>query len=240
MAAVRSSRPLRSPSLRRRWRAIALGLLALGLLTGGCSGRSEAEAYHRTSPSDIYLYAPPNYAPGSPIQLLVALHGEDQDAFDCFDFWRTYADERGFALLCPELPYSDGQMDREAAQALLGQALQTAYTDVSLRGTFFVVGFAEAGTLALQYAAQFPQAMTGVAAIASQEFPPLSAAAAGMPVLILAPSGERAAAEAAQVYVDQMLTQGFAMRLVMLDENGDRLTRDAGRVTAEFLTEILR
>jgi pimeloyl-ACP methyl ester carboxylesterase len=170
----------------------------------------------------------------------MALHGEGQDAFDCFDFWRSYADENGFVLLCPELPYTDGLMDRGAAQALLGQALQTAYSEVSLPATFFVVGFGEAGTLALQYAAQFPTSMAGVAAIASREFPPLSVGAARVPVLILAPSGERTASDAAQAFVDQMVPQGFAIRLVMLDENGDRLTRDAGRVTVDFLTEILR
>jgi poly(3-hydroxybutyrate) depolymerase len=240
MAAVQSSRPSRSHSLTGRWRAIAVGLLALGFLTGGCSGRSDAEAYHRATPSDLYLYTPPNYEPGAPIQLLMALHGDGQDAFDCYEFWRTYADDNGFVLLCPQLPYSDGRMDRASAQALLGQALQTAYAEVSLRGTFFVVGFGEAGTLALQYASQFPQAMTGVAAIASQEFPPLSAGAARMPVLILAPSGERTASDAAQAFVDQMVPQGFAVRLVMLDEDGERLTRDAGRVTSDFLSGILR
>ncbi len=82
--------------------------------------------------------------------------------------------------------------------------------------------------------------MAGVAAIASREFPPLSAGAARVPVLILAPSGDRTASDAAQAFVDLTIPQGFAIRLVMLDEKGDRLTRDAGRVTTEFLTEILR
>jgi pimeloyl-ACP methyl ester carboxylesterase len=170
----------------------------------------------------------------------MALHGDGQDAFDCFDFWQSYADENGFVLLCPELPYSDGLMDRGAAQALLGQALQTAYSEVSLPGTFFVVGFGEAGTLALQYASQFPASIAGVAAIANREFPSLSVGAARVPVLILAPSGDRTASDAAQAFVDQMIPQGIAVRLVRLDEDGDRLTRDAGRMTADFLTEILR
>ncbi len=240
MAAVRSSRLSPSPSRAGRWRGFALGLLALALLTGGCSGRGAAEAYHRATPGELYLYTPPNYEPGTLIQLLMALHGDGQDAFDCFEFWRSYADENGFVLLCPELPYTDGLMDRGAAQALLGQALQTAYSEVSLPGTFFVVGFGEAGTLALQYASQFPASIAGVAAIANREFPPLSVGAARVPVLILAPSGDRTSADAAQAFVDQTIPQGFAVRLVMLDEDGDRLTRDAGRVTADFLTEILR
>jgi poly(3-hydroxybutyrate) depolymerase len=215
-------------------------VLALAVLLGGCSGRSGAEAYHRTTPNELYLYTPPSYEPATPIQLLLALHGDGQDAFECFDFWQTYADDNGFALLCPELPYNDGRMDRAAAQALLGQALQTAYDEVSLTGTFFVVGFGEAGTLALQYASDFPQSMSGVAAISAREFPPLSAGAVRLPVLILSHSGDRVASDAAQAYVDQMLPQGFAIRLVTLNSRGDQLTRDAGRVTAQFLTEVRR
>ena len=87
---------------------------------------------------------------------------------------------------------------------------------------------------------QFPASIAGVAAIANREFPTVSAEASRVPILILAPSGESTAADAAQAFVDQMIPQGFAVRLVMLDEDGDRLTRDAGRVTADFLTEILR
>ena len=235
-----SSQPSRSLNRGARLPGIVLALVALATALSGCSGRGAAEAYHRATPAELYLYTPPNYEPGVLIQLLMALHGDGQDAFDCFDFWRSYADENGFVLLCPELPYTDGLMDRGAAQALLGQALQTAYSEVSLPGTFFVVGFGEAGTLALQYASQFPASIAGVAAIANREFPPLSVGAARFPVLILAPSGDRAASDAAQAFVDQMIPQGFAVRLVMLDEDGDRLTRDAGRVTADFLTEILR
>ena len=239
MAAVRFSQPSRSLDRRALLSAIALGLVALTAALGGCSGRSDAEAYHRTQPSELYLYTPPNYTPGTATQLLLALHGEGEDAFDCYDFWRTYADTNGLVLLCPELPYRDGRMDRAAAQVLIGQALQTAYSEASLRGTFFVVGFGEGGALALQYTSQFPQAITGVVAIANEEFPALPGSAR-MPVLILTPSGNRTASEAAQAYVDQMVPLGLAIRLVVLDEKGNRLSGDAGRLTGEFLAETLR
>jgi predicted esterase len=216
-----------------------LGVLVLAAVLGGCSGRGAAEPYHRTHPSELYLYTPPNYQQGRAAQLLVALHGQGQDAFDCFDFWRKYADDSGYVLLCPQLPYTEGAMDRAAAQVVIGQALQTAYGEVSLRGTFFIVGFGEGGTLALQYTSQFPQAITSAVAIASEEFPPLRGLA-GMPVLILAASGNRAATDNARAYVDQMFSQGWAIRLVMLNENGDRLSSDAGRLTEEFLAEALR
>jgi poly(3-hydroxybutyrate) depolymerase len=218
---------------------LAIGLVVLASVLGACSGRSEAEAYHRAQPSELYLYTPPNYEPGTATQLLLALHGEGEDAFDCYDFWRTYADTNGLVLLCPELPYSDGRLDRTAAQVLIGQALQTAYAEVSLRGTFFVVGFGEGGTLGLQYTSQFPQAITGVVAIGNEEFPALTGSAR-MPVLILTPSGNRTASEAAQAYVDQMAPLGLTIRLVVLEEKGDKLTRDAGRMTGEFLAETLR
>jgi poly(3-hydroxybutyrate) depolymerase len=220
-------------------RVAALGLIVLAVALGGCSGRAAAEPYHRTQPDELYLYIPPNYEAGTATPLLLALHGEGEDAFDCFDFWRSYADANGVVVLCPELPYKDGRMDRAAAQLLIGQALQTAYAEVTLQGTFLVVGFGEGGALALQYTAQFPQAISGVVAIASRDFPPLSAAAR-MPVLILAPSGNRASLEAARAYVSEMTSVGVGIRLVELEERGDRLTSDSGRLTAEFLAEALR
>jgi hypothetical protein len=61
-----------------------------------------------------------------------------------------------------------------------------------------------------------------------------------MPVLILTGTGDRAASDAARAYVDQMASLGVAIRLVELDERGDRLTGDAGRLTSDFLAEILR
>ncbi len=236
---VMSSRPSRSLDRGARLPGIVLALVALATALSGCSGRAAAEAYHRTQPSELYLYTPPEYEPGSAAPLLLALHGDGEDAFDCYDFWRTYADTNGLILLCPELPYSDGRMDRASGQLLIGQALQTAYAEVNLRGTFLIVGHGEGGSLALQYASQFPQPISGVAAIGSDEFPALTSAAQ-MPVLILTHSGNRTASEAAQAYVDQMVSWGVAIRLVELDESGDRLTRDDGRLTSEFLAQTLR
>ena len=239
MTAVKHSQPSRSPDRGARLPGIVLALVALATALGGCSGRGAAEAYHRTQPSELYLYTPPNYETDIPTQLLLGLHGEGEDAFDCFDFWRTYADTNGLVLLCPALPYSDGRMDRAAGQVLIGQALQTAYAELNLRGTFLIVGHREGGSLALQYTSQFPQAISGVAAIDSEELPALTGAAQ-MPVLILAHSGNRTASEAAQAYVDQMVSWGVAIRLVELDESGDRLTKDDGRLTSEFLAQTLR
>jgi hypothetical protein len=79
-----------------------------------------------------------------------------------------------------------------------------------------------------------------VAAIASREFPPLSAGASRLPILILAAAGDRSAADAAQAYADSLLQQGLPVRLVSLDERGEKLTGDDQRLTVEFLREILR
>ena len=213
-------------------------MLAAGL--GACSGRSAAEPYHRTTPTDLYLYTPPNYEAGAAIELVLALHGPESDALGCLQSWREYADDNGFALLCPDLPYADGQLDRATAQVRIGSALAVAYGEVSLRGTFFVAGFGEAGTLALSYASQFPQAITGVAAVASREFPPLTAEASRLPILILAANGDPDAAAAAQAFADGLTQQGLPVRLVSIDERGEKLSGDDLRLTVEFLREVLR
>jgi poly(3-hydroxybutyrate) depolymerase len=237
---AKSNQPSAFPDRRAFLRPLAACMLALALLAGGCSGRSAAEPYHHTSPSDFYLYTPPNYEPGVPLQLVLALHGPEENALECFNAWRQDADDSGIVILCPALPYSDGVLDRTGAQLLIGTALQAAYNEVSLQGTFFIIGLGEAGTLALEYASQFPQAITGVAAVASSEFPSLTARGAQLPILVLAASEDRTGTEAAQSFVDGLMQQGGAVRLVTLDERGDRLTPDDTRLTVEFLGEILR
>ena len=234
------SRRSPSPDRRAPLRRLSACVLALAILAGGCSGRSAAEPYHHTLPSDFYLYTPPNYEPGVQLQLVLALHGPEENALECFNAWRQDADDSGIATLCPALPYSDKVLDRTAAQLLIGTALQAAYNEVSLQGTFFITGLGEAGTLALEYASQFPQAITGVAAVASSEFPSLTARGAQLPILVLAASEDRIGTEAAQSFVDGLMLKGGAVRLVTLDERGDRLTSDDTRLTVEFLGEILR
>ena len=234
------SRPSPSPDRQASLRGLAAFALALAILVGGCSGRSAAEPYHHTTPSEFYLYTPPNYQPGVPLHLILALHGPKENALECFNAWRQGAEESGIIILCPALPYTEGLLDRNGALLLIGTALQEAYNEVSLHGTFFIIGLGEAGTLALEYASQFPQAITGVAAVASREFPSLTERGAQLPILILAASEDRAGTEAAQSFVDGLVQQGRTVRLVTLDEPGDRLTSDASRLTVEFLGEILR
>jgi poly(3-hydroxybutyrate) depolymerase len=232
-----SSRRLTFPERRG---FVALLVLVLAAVLGACSGRSAAEPYHRTTPTELYLFTPPNYQAGVALQLMLALHGPESDAFGCLQSWRQYAEDNGFVLLCPELPYADGLLDRAGAQERIGSSLAVAYGEVSLRSTFFVAGFGEAGTLALSYASQYPQAITGVAAIASREFPPLSPGASRLPILILAATRDGSATDAAQAFADSLILQGLPVRLVSLDERGEKLTSDDLRLTVEFLREILR
>ena len=193
-------------SASRRRRGIALGLLALALLAGGCSGRRAAEPYHRTQPSELYLYTLLNYELYSPFNC----------SWHCTAMGRTHSTvsisgdrmltRRFRAVRCPELPYTDGLDRHGAAQALLGQALQTAYFEVSLPDTF-VVGFGEAGTVALQNAVSSRRRWPGWPPSPAGSSRPLRLVPPFGP--ILAASGDRAASDCGQAFVGTGRSPGF-------------------------------
>lgn len=213
-------------------------MLLLGLLVGplaACAGRSEMEPYHRTTPYDFYVYRPAAYSATEPLQLLVALHGEDQDSYACLQFWKSYADNAGFILLCPSLPVVNGAIDSAQAQSRLGPILQAVYSEMSIRDQFFLAGFSQGGEVALAYAYQYPTAVSGVSVISAGNFPPPAPGASGLPILITVGDQDAVRAKAAKTYADQLAAAGFKARLVVLSGVDHRLSSAAGRVTVDLI-----
>jgi len=213
-------------------------MVLLGLLVGplaGCAGRSQMEPYHRTTPYDFYIYRPAAYSPTEPLQLFVALHGESQDSYDCLRFWKSYADDVGFILLCPSLPVVNGSIDSAQAQSRLGPILQAVYSEMAVRDQFFLAGFSQGGEVALAYAYQYPTAVSGVSVISAGNFPPPAPGASGLPILITVGDQDAARAKAAKAYADQLAAAGFKARLVVLPGVDHSLSSASGRVTVDLL-----
>jgi len=218
----------------RRWMALLLsGLLAL--ILAACAGRSQMEAYHRTTPYDYYVYRPAAFGLTEPLQLFVALHGEDQDSYACLQFWKSYADNAGFILLCPSLPVVNGAIDSAQAQSRLGPILQAVYSEMSVRDQFFLVGFSQGAEVALAYAYLYPTAVSGVSVISAGSFPPPVAGASGLPILITVGDQDVARAKSAKAYADQLASAGFKARLVVLSGVDHSLSAAAARVTVDLL-----
>lgn len=218
----------------RRWTStLLLGLLA-GVLAG-CAGRSQMEPYHRTAPYDYYVYRPAAYSPTEPLRLFVALHGENQDSYACLRFWKSYADDAGFILLCPSLPVSNGSIDSAQALSRLGPILQAVYSDMSVRDQFFLAGFSQGAELALAYAYQYPTAVSGVSVISASNFPPPVPDASGLPILITVGDQDTARAKAAKSYAAELAAAGFKARLVVLPGVDHSLSSASARVTVDLL-----
>lgn len=213
--------------------------LSIGLLVGfaltSCASRAQMEPYHRTTPYDYYIYRPTAFGASEQLQLFVALHGEDQDSYDCLRFWKSYADDDGFVLLCPSLPIVNGAIDSAQAQMRLGPILQAVYSQMPLSNQFFLAGYSQGGELALAYAFLYPSAVNGVSVISAGEFPTPVAAASGLPILITVGDQDAARAKAAKSYANELMAGGFKARLVVLTGVDHRLTSSAARVTVDLL-----
>ncbi len=215
-----------------------MATLLSGLLVGlsaGCAGRSQMETYHRTTPYDYYVYRPAAYSPAERLQLFVALHGEDQDSYECLRFWKSYADDVGFILLCPSLPVVNGSIDSAQARSRLGPILQAVYSEMSVRDQFFLAGFSQGAEVALAYAYLYPTAVSGVSVISAGNFPPPGPGAGGLPILITVGDRDAARANAAKAYADQLAAAGFKARLVVLAGVDHSLSSASARVTVDLL-----
>jgi poly(3-hydroxybutyrate) depolymerase len=75
-----------------------------------CSSQQDATGFvHRTGAiggdqtvHDYYTYVPLSYDGGTPIALVVSLHGAGDTATNFLQLWQTNADQKGFMVLLPE------------------------------------------------------------------------------------------------------------------------------------------
>src|SRR3990172_12687661 len=101
---------------------LASGLL---LLLAGC--RAEAwRDYHFTDPVEYYFSYPTTTDLGGAPPLFIALLGEGRSPLDCIELFQQFAEDRFYALLCPDLGGKEGLADRVQAERDLADEIGRA------------------------------------------------------------------------------------------------------------------
>ena len=80
----------------------ALLLALLLVLLSGCRAAAWRD-YHHSEPVEYYFSYPTSTGLGGAPPLFIALLGEDRSPLDCIELFQQFAEDRGFALLCPAL-----------------------------------------------------------------------------------------------------------------------------------------
>lgn len=215
---------------------LVLVFLVPALLVG-CAGM-RFRSYHHDQPSEYYLYLPQEDTSGGGWPLFIGVHGENQNALDCFETWQGYAEDFEFALLCPAFDTEDGEILPFEGERLLADILTELYGRHHFSERFFVAGFSAGGAFAVHYGYRYPQALVGVAAIASPAYPEPVLQAQDLPLLLIVGEEDEVALDETTAFHERIQGMAFPSRLIVLPGVDHRMTNDARRLIIELFRQV--
>lgn len=219
------------------WRLLLLCLVSVLLV--GC-GEMRYRSFRHEQPSEYYLYLPQEDDSSGRLPLFVGVHGENQTAVDCFDTWESYAEDFAFVLLCPTFQVEDGGILTLEGERLLAEILTDLYGKYRFAERFFITGFSAGGAFAVYYGYRYPQALNGVAAIASPDYPEPVLQAQELPLLLIVGDEDEEALDETTAFHERIQEMAFPSRLIVLPGVDHRMTNDARRLIIELFRQVSR
>lgn len=216
-------------------------MLAAGLLLALAGCRAAAwQDFHRTEPVEHYFWSPEVESPRGPPLLVIVVLGEGGSALDCIELFQPLAQDRGYALLCPQLGGRQGVEDVLAAEFDLAAILSGLYAEQTFRTRFFLAGFGNGGEFALAYALRYPNAVSGVSAMSVEEYPEAFGAVGAPPLQLVVGAEDRAGLQVAQAIGQAWRTYGFLVRVIEVAGDGRRPSLDFARLASQLAGEVSR
>jgi pimeloyl-ACP methyl ester carboxylesterase len=216
-------------------------LLLLPVLVLALSACADAwRDYHYSDPVEYYYYYPESAGAAGRAPLFIALLGEGRSPQDCIELLNQFADDRGFALLCPDLGGAEGLSDPLQAERDLSAILTRLYSSQTFQDRFFLAGFADAGTFALDYGLKYPAAVSGVSARSPESYPELSTSPGPVPVQLVIGQEDEEGLAAAKLAEQTWLGWGIPVRLIAVEGDGRAPSQTFARLAAQLLDEVSR
>ncbi len=217
---------------------LRLALLAplIVLLLSGCGGAAWRD-YHHTDPVEYYFSYPATTLRGAP-PLFIALLGKGHSPLDCIKLFQQFAEDRHFALLCPELGGEGGLSDRVQAERDLAAILTDLYAQYDFEDKFFLTGFGDGGEFALTYGFTYPSAISGISAMSVDAYPEDFGPTGALAVQILVGKSDEDRLAAAQEVEQGWRARGVLVRLVEVDGNGRAPNLAFARLASQAIDEL--
>lgn len=132
--------------------------------TGERLHRVELPAGAAVETTDLHVYVPARYDPGTPAPLVLVGHGTGGSGEGLVRIWRRVADELGMLLLAPSeagpnIGYAFSDRERSAALAAIRWARRRWNVD---ENRIFATGISRGGHLAWDLALRFPDRFAGI------------------------------------------------------------------------------
>ena len=196
--------------------------------------------YHFTEPVEYYFYYPDSAGVTGPAPLFIGLLGEQRSPLDCIELFNQFAEDRGYGLLCPDLGGQGGLADSLQAGQDLSAILTQLYNSHTFQDRFFLAGFADGGTFALEYALTYPGAVIGVSAMSPEGFPEVLVSPGPLPVQFVIGEGDEEGLAAAQAAEQTWQAWGILVRLVPVEGNGRSPSQTFARLASQLADEVSR
>jgi predicted esterase len=207
------------------------------LLLAGCRAAAWRDYLH-TDPVEYYFSYPTAGGLGGAPPLFIALLGEDRRPLDCIELFQQFAEDRQFALLCPELGGDDGLADLPQAERDLAVILTDLYAEYDFENKFFVTGFGDGGEFALEYGLKYPGSVGGISAMSVDTYPESFGAVGAMPVQILVGEADPDRWEAAQEIDEAWRARGVLVRLLSVEGDGGAPNQAFARLAAQVIDQF--
>lgn len=218
---------------------LLLAVVLVGSLLASCADNRWRE-FRFSEPSEYYFYYPEATQRRGPPPLLIALLGESRSALDCMELFHSYAVDRGISLLCPGVQGGDDLEDRLQAETNLAAILAQIYTTHLFQDRFFLAGFRDAGTFALEYGLKYPGAVGGVSAMSVETFPELPVPLGVPPVQLLVGESDQKGSERAEAQEQTWRSAGMLIRVASVDGDGRSPSIGFARLASELIDQIVR
>jgi len=196
--------------------------------------------YHFTEPVEYYFFYPDSAGLAGPAPLFLGLLGQDRGPLDCIEFFNQFAQDRGYALLCPDLGGGEGLADSQQAERDLSTILAQLYSSQTFQDQFFLAGFGDGGTFALEYALKYPAAVSGVSVMSPQTYPVVFVPPGSLPVQLVVGEEDEEGLAAAQAAEQDWRELGILVRLAPIDGNGRSPSQTFARLASQLIDEVSR
>ena len=239
----------RNPRVQRPLkRSRSKGILIVWLLTGVLvvafallviyiidSTPADPTSHRFTQPIEYYLYVPKAYAPSRAWPLFIGIHGSGGTGLDCWNLWQPYAEREGFILLCPTLSDASGGWYQDQGEANTWAVIDQVTSQYEIKPRFFMAGFSAGAQFVQGFCFDYPGAVQAVAVLSAGNYYQPSAAAGGIPFLIVIGDGDDPVAiNGSMQFAHALANNGSGVSYWLLPGVGHEVTTKTKQLTIDF------
>jgi dienelactone hydrolase len=199
------------------------------------SAPADPGSHRFTQPIEYYLYVPKGYTVNREWPLFIGVHGSGGTGLDCWNLWQPYAEREGFILLCPSLSDSNGGWYQDEGEARTWAVITQVTSQYAVKPRYFLAGFSAGAQFVQGFCFKYPGAVQAVAVLSAGNYYPPSAAAGGIPFLIvIGDSDDPAAINGSSQLAGNLAANGSGVSYWLLPGVGHQVTNRTRQLTIDF------